>query len=266
MESYILAELIYPIKFLSLLQKLGRSFFIEGIYYYKLLEYILVAWEVKGKNRSILDIGSGKSFLPLFYLYRGWETWILDNGDFYPDFDFFYLQIAKRNFAHMVNKLRILKTNFLKADLPLDYFDFITAISTLEHLRGVDDIIAVQKISSLLKKGGRCIITLPFSQAGTKERMLTREGLTFFQRDYELKCIFNRIVNPSQLYLKYFYVIGERNPHLGNKFFFNRPLSRFRNLWSLLPFLFWKVYYKGKSQHLPKFRYPGIIIIILEKR
>jgi SAM-dependent methyltransferase len=266
MGSYILAELIYPVKFLSLLQKLGRRFFLEGIYYYKLLEYILVASEAEGKNRNILDIGSGKSFLPLFYLNRGWETWILDSGDFYPDFDLFYLQIAKRKFAHIENRLRILKTDFLKADLPLDYFDFVTAISSLEHLRGVDDIIAVQKIPSLLKKGGRCIITLPFSQTGTKERILTREGFTFFQRDYELKCIFNRIVNPSQLYLHHFYVIGERNPRWGNKFFFNRPLNRFRNLWSLFPFLFWEVYYKGKSQHLPKFKYPGIIIIILEKK
>jgi len=266
MEGYILAELIYPPKFLHLLKKLGDEFFSQGIYYYKLLEYTIVVHELRGKDKKILDIGSGKSFLPFFYLDRGWETWVVDNGDFYPDFERFYLRLVEDKFSKGLSKFEVLNDDFLKADLPLNYFDFITGISTLEHFPGTKDMRTAQKISSLLKKGGKCIITLPFSQSGTKERTVVKDGFSFFQRDYELKCVFNRIVKPSGLHLRYFYVLGERNPRWGSKFFLCKPLSRFKNVWSLFPFIFWKVYYKGKSEHLPLFRYPGIIVVVLEKK
>lgn len=265
MESGILTQFIFPARFLWLLKQLGTHFFREGIYYYKLLEYTIVASEISGENIKILDIGSGKSFLPFFSLRKKWETWLVDNGEFYPDFHEFYIQLTKNKFPQAIDRLKILKGDFLEVDLPLNYFDFITALSTLEHFPGVGDIKAMEKIKLLLKNGGTCIVTLPYSPDGTKERIMNKNGFTFFQRDYEINCIFNRIIEPSGLNLKYFYIIGERNPDWGKKFFFQKPLNKFKNLWSLFPFLFWEIYYRGKSRNLPLFKYPGIIILVLKK-
>jgi len=249
------------------LKILGEDHYKEGLYYYKLLEYPLVLKEIGfEKAGKILDIGCGKSFLPLYYLYRGLETWIVDNGEFYSDFDSFYRQILdSRHFMDDEN-MNIIWGNFQDIDFPTDYFDFITAVSTLEHFKFGGDMEAVAKASVLLKKGGRLIVTLPFSQAGTKERLLDNNGHAYFQRDYELNCIFKRIVEPSKLRLKYFYVIGERCPSLGKFFFFKMPFAKHKNTWArLFSKLFWETYYKGEDEELPQFKYPGVIIVVLEK-
>jgi len=249
------------------LKILGVDYYKDGLYYYKLLEYPLILKEIDfEESGKILDIGCGKSFLPLYFLYRGFETWVVDNGEFYADFDKFYRQILdSRRFMDDEN-MSIIWGNFQEIDFPTGYFDFITAISTLEHFKFSGDMQAAMKINALLKKGGRFIVTLPFSQAGTREKFFDNNGHTYFQRDYELDCVFKRIVEPSKLKLKYFYIIGERFPSLGKFFFFKMPFAKRKNTWArLFSKLFWKVYYKGKDRKLPQFKYPGVIIMVLEK-
>ncbi|MDP8234005.1 MAG: class I SAM-dependent methyltransferase [Candidatus Saelkia tenebricola] len=249
--------------------KMGWKRFWEGIYYSKMLEYQLVLKEFDfAKNCKVLDVGPGKSFLPFYWIFRGQEVWLVDNGQFYPDFDKYYHKVMKQKFSSLKEKISIIWGNFLEIDFPTNYFDIICAISTLEHFQSSDDIKAVMRLASLLKKGGKCIISLPFSQSGTKESILTADegGYSYFQRDYDLSCVYARIIERAGLKLKYFTIIGERLPCLGKIFFFQKPLSNFKPFWTIfLTSLFWKVYYKGKTKEVKQFKYPGVIILVLEK-
>lgn len=249
------------------LRKMGWEYFREGINYFRQLEYPLVLKELTfSSGDRVLDIGAGKSFLPLYLLWQGLEVWLVDRGDFYPDFKSFYLQMWEKIFPEKAEIFKIIEGDFLQIDFPINYFDRIYAISSLEHMREQDDIKAVVKINQLLKSNGLFVCSLPFSQSGTKERELREDGFSYFQRDYELDCIFNRIIKPSGLRLKHFLVFGERIPSLARIFCSREPLSRLNSLWTiLLTRLFWKIYYKGKSSQLRQFKYPGVIIVVLEK-
>ncbi len=250
------------------LRKMGWRYFWEANYYYKWLEYPLAVSKLNlSKKSKILDIGSGKSFLPLYFLYKGLEVWTVDKSEFYSDFPDFYLDIVKKQFSHdKYRNLHALKGDFLNIDLPLEYYDNILAISSFEHLKDTNDIKAMHRITTLLKNGGRFVITIPFSQDGTKERFIKENEFSYFQRDYELNCVYKRIIEPSRLNFKEYIVIGERFPLLARRLFFSKPFTYFNFLWSIiLTNLFWKVYYRGKSINLKQFKYPGLIVLVFEK-
>ncbi len=267
MESGILKKTSAR-KLQNFLKILGPDYYREGLHYYKLLEYPLVINGMNLKRDSrVLDIGSGRSFLPLYFAHQGIETWIVDNGEFYPDFADFYSRVLKQRLPLGEDFLNIIQEDFLNVDLPTDYYDNIIAVSSLEHFPDSGDIKAVMRISSLLKKGGRFIVTVPFSQAGTKERVLSENNITYFQRDYSLDCLYKRIIELSNLQLKYYIIIGERNPYWGGVFFFRKPLAKFHSFWiKFLANFFWRVYYQGKSRKLKQFKYPGVAIIVFEKQ
>jgi len=204
--------------------------------------------------------------LPLYFAHQQIETWIVDNGEFYPDFAGFYSGILQQRMPSGKDFLNIIQKDFLDVDLPTNYYDNIIAVSSLEHFPDSGDIKAVMRINSLLKKGGKFIVTLPFSQAGTEERVLSENNISYFQRDYALDCLYTRIIEPAALQFKYYIIIGERNPCWSRFFFFKQPLAKFRICWiKFLANLFWKVYYEGKSKKLKQFKYPRVAILVFEK-
>lgn len=257
-------------------ENLSKDIRKEPLYYYKIMEYPLVFNELNlEKGQTCLDIGPGKSIFPLFLYYKGVNVWIIDNGSFYHDFDIFY----KKQISHLRsyltthnNSFTIIKGDINTANLPENFYDCITAISTLEHLKEENDIKAVKRINRLLKDKGRCVITVPFTTTGTKERYIKAKH-SYFQREYELKDIIRRIVAPAGLFLKKLIIFGERNPILGKIFFHKKPLSSFSPLWiKRFPNYFWKIYWKWEKEKkwleptsLSKLRYSGCICIVMEK-
>jgi ubiquinone/menaquinone biosynthesis C-methylase UbiE len=267
MESKILKLILQEIKDFS--QQLDSN----ALYYYKILEYPLVFNELNiHQNEKYLDIGPGKSIFPLFLLSKNpRQIWIVDNGSFYHDFDEFYIHCLRKlnRINYLNNRFKILKADFNEIELSKGYFDKITAISTLEHLPENKDMEAVKKIGNILKKGGKCVITLPFSQRGTYEEIIHSE-FDYLQRNYEIKDIMRRIVAPSGLKLKKLLIFGEKNPKLGKIFFLKKPLSSMQWFWILhFPHKFWQIYWKWENENIlkipPKFKYAGGICIVLEK-
>lgn len=266
MESNLLIR-TNPLKLQLFLRKMGSNYFREGLYYLKSLEYPLVINELRlHPNDKVLDIGPGKSFLPLYLISLGLEVWVVDSGEFYPDFAQFYSEMVEKIFPDKRNLLRIISGDFLNAHFPLNYYDRIYAISTLEHFENQDDIKAILRINQLLKPDGIFVCSLPFSQSGTKERLIKNKDFSYFQRDYELNCVYKRIIERSNLNLRYFIVLGERNPTLARFLFSKPPFSKLSSIWTVfLTKILWQVYYKGRAKKLKQFKYPGVIIVILEK-
>ncbi len=85
-------------------------------------------------------------------------------------------------------------------------FDTVYAVSVLEHLPEKGDSLAVKEIHRVLKKGGKCILTLPFApkeediywEQDIYERKLDG-ARNFFSRLYSRDSLAGRIIEPSKL-------------------------------------------------------------------
>lgn len=77
-------------------------------------------------------------------------------------------------------------------------FDAVTAISTLEHMRGLTgDQAAVREAARVLRPGGRLVITVPFRAAGSMDELDADRQL--WQRHYGLRSLHDRLIAPSGL-------------------------------------------------------------------
>jgi SAM-dependent methyltransferase len=103
----------------------------------------------------VLDIGCSGSIFPIELASLGYQVWGLDMGEYHithPNFNF-----IRGDIAHL--------------PFPDDFFDVVTAISTIEHI-GLErygesadeqkDGEAIKELSRTLKPGGRLLITVPF--------------------------------------------------------------------------------------------------------
>lgn len=99
--------------------------------------------------RTVLDVGTGMTALPQLMRTCGFVVTAIDNiRDYWPD--------------GMVNRhFHVLDEDILAPQLK-GPFDFITCISTLEHIR--EPARAVRMMFSLLKPGGRLLLTFPYNE------------------------------------------------------------------------------------------------------
>lgn len=88
---------------------------------------------------------------------------------------------------------------------PDNYFDVITSISTIEHISGNGDTLAIRELWRVLKPGGKLILTLPCKKEYDEEWRETdtyglgsteKEGKYFFQRFYDTRALQERIFKP----------------------------------------------------------------------
>ncbi|OGX15669.1 MAG: hypothetical protein A2166_02750 [Omnitrophica WOR_2 bacterium RBG_13_41_10] len=127
------------------------------------IEYPFVIRNLPKPPAKILDVGCVGSFFPLILASFGYEVFGIDIRN--------YTIINKIKF----NNFRFIKEDIRKATLPDNYFDIVTAISTLEHIGiagryGTDeyldgDLLTMKKITRLLKPAGMALITVPFGKA-----------------------------------------------------------------------------------------------------
>ena len=111
------------------------------------------------KKLRILDVGCYYSKLPIELATLGHEVYgvdVLEYGLTHPNF-------------------RFIKGDIMNVELSDNFFDAITCISTIEHIglgrygdpiRHDGDKAAVQKMSKLLRNGGRIILSAPFGKSG----------------------------------------------------------------------------------------------------
>ncbi len=137
---------------------------VEIPFLYKNLDY--------DKNNKILDLGCVGSKISLQLASLGFNV----------------VGIDFRPFIFKHKNLEFIQGNFFEINLPAESFDCVICISTIEHigllaynLKPFDqgDKKAIEKIYTLLKKGGKLILTVPYGKAIINQ----------FERNYDQKSL-----------------------------------------------------------------------------
>lgn len=123
------------------------------------IEYSFVFMNMGKPPATTLDIGCSGSDFPIALAAQGFDVYGIDLRDY-----------------HIKNPtFRFIKGDIISTPLPDNFFDVITAISTIEHLGmsgryGVKEDIpsadknAIKEIKRIIKKNGRFIITVPYGR------------------------------------------------------------------------------------------------------
>jgi SAM-dependent methyltransferase len=111
--------------------------------------------------RTVLDVGTGVAALPQLMRTCGFEVSAIDNiKDYWPN--------------GMLNRHYHVQDDDILAPRIRGPFDFITCVSTLEHIR--DHARAVRNMLGLLRPGGRLILTFPFNENAYVENVYALPG------------------------------------------------------------------------------------------
>jgi len=160
--------------------------------------------------KTLLDVGTGKTALPQLMRTCGFLVTAIDNiKDYWP--------------SGMVNRhYHVLDDDILAPKLR-GPFDFITCISTLEHIP--DHRHAVRMMFSLLRPGGRLVLSFPYNEKRYAENVYALPGSigadkypfvtqAFSRSEIEQWLADNGAQIISQEYWRYFdgpfWTIGER--------------------------------------------------------
>jgi 2-polyprenyl-3-methyl-5-hydroxy-6-metoxy-1,4-benzoquinol methylase len=111
--------------------------------------------------KTVLDVGTGKTALPQLLRTCGCLVTAIDNvSDYWP--------------SGMVNRhYHVLDDDILEPKIK-GPFDFITCISTLEHIP--NHTRALKMMFSLLRPGGRLVITCPYNESAYAENVYALPG------------------------------------------------------------------------------------------
>jgi SAM-dependent methyltransferase len=151
-----------------------------GRYNQRFIEYPWVLRKLgSGKGRLLLDVGCSGSLLDHELLARGFRVLGLDINDH-----------TMRN-----SREAFVQANAVSVDLPLETFDVILSVSTIEHI-GLDaysqnllldngDFLTVQKLRALLKPDGIFILTFPYEGAGPFRIFRFGKEKEFAERRYD---------------------------------------------------------------------------------
>lgn len=134
-----------------------RSLFYQDIVSERVVEYPLVFRHLKKHSGKILDVGCRYSNLVLQLASLGYQTYGLD----LEPYEYFH------------PNLKIVTGDIRKTKFKSNYFDYVTAISTVEHI-GLNfyekstnfdqsgDKLAIDEIYRILRPSGELIFTAPF--------------------------------------------------------------------------------------------------------
>jgi len=130
----------------------------KGLDYYRVIEYAIsyLLLNLK-KGDRVLDIGSLDSIFPIYLSVKGYEIYAID-----INIKVGGLKKLARTFG--LNNFCSLVSDATKMPFPNNFFDKITAISSVEHILPVEigDFKAFREIARVLKVGGNAIITVPY--------------------------------------------------------------------------------------------------------
>ena len=182
----------------------------------------------------LLDIGSYRSPFPLFLARQGYQVCLID-------IDSAISQQTKwvRRALDACSFWLAVQADGTCLPFPNSFFEIVTCISTIEHLPEDADICMAREIGRVLKSGGRCFLSVPYSP-------IARAGKwgRWFQRWYDLPTATTRLIEPSGLSLAaYGFLIGGVVGKMADVWYTLPRLLRHAISWShilLFPTLFKK--------------------------
>lgn len=128
--------------------KEGVKRIVVGIDYFRCLEDPLVFNNLKlDRGLTLLDIGSSSTIFPLFVCSKGIRVWATDIDDSVLKLKENAEKLGIINFRTEIQDARNLS-------YPDNYFDRVSAISTIEHIPNDGDSLSVKEMSRVLKPGG----------------------------------------------------------------------------------------------------------------
>lgn len=140
------------------------------------------------------------------------------------------LERFKEKYQLKNERLSLIQGDITKTPFPNNYFDIITAISTIEHIPGMGDHLAIKEMTRILKRGGKIIISVPFKTKfeSLYEFRSSTKKKTFAQRYYDIENLKKRLLQNSHLKLeriaffgnKYTAIINRITFYLRGKFYF----------------------------------------------
>jgi SAM-dependent methyltransferase len=206
-------------------------------------EYPLAVRELAPAEGSrVLDIGSGKSCLPLYLtLCRGARVTVIDPSNdliaqrkyaykmgllpgplnqAYDLFDNPRGEIGPASFSTSDGALTVLEGDATAMRFGDAEFDAVACVSTIEHIPDDGDTAAVGEIARVLVPGGRAFISVPYAQQGHEGR--THGGA--YERRYDRAALYARLVAPSNLtVVGEGFLVDQRSRRLTDRFYYRLP-------------------------------------------
>lgn len=146
--------------YLKFMRRYDPAYYSEGMAYHKTREVLLASslLPIDDSQALILDLGTGKNSLPLFWSMFGCRTVAMD-GSLY----------GFSNLVQIEKRLNPKPTSLVGGDmrfLPFadNAFDGISSLCAIEHIPGEGDIETLREIYRVLKPGGRAVITVETCQ------------------------------------------------------------------------------------------------------
>lgn len=253
------------------LKKLNKrilEMLITPMNYWRTLETPLVLDSLKPKKgERILDIGSPK--LLSFFISKKIQAKVIAS-----DVDPYFLNYAK-DFSKSLNIDKNYSPQIIDArniSLKDNSIDKVYALSVFEHIPEKGDIKAVKEVRRILKTGGIFTMTIPYDKEfklmfkesrkfywskNYNENKLNKEKKgVFYQRIYNEKEIYNRIIKPSKMKVILKQYAGER--YKINNDLFSSFLGPFN-------FILSKLNHTGPTNDLNKIKEPCMVHLVLKK-
>jgi ubiquinone/menaquinone biosynthesis C-methylase UbiE len=194
-------------------QKLGNDRGKNGVDIFRNLEYTIVINMMNiQEGNMILDAGCGDSLFPLFMLdeYQI-KLFVLD-----INMHVLHLQKGFLNSCIFSNrKVEFCRSNMSYLPFTSSCFDRISAISSVEHIRGDGDIIAFTEFKKLLSPGGILVMTLPFAQ----NFLETSDSSAGYEKRYDQSSLDKRFPDSTDFNL------------VERKYFGHEKIGPFADLW-----------------------------------
>jgi SAM-dependent methyltransferase len=215
------------------LQVSGREILVGHMDYVRCIEFPLV-FQHLGLERGgrLLDVGSAQSHFPLYVVSRTdtrvvaldasrWVLWQKETE----------ARLVRRGIVPS-GRLDVVIADARDTSLGDEEFEYISAISTIEHIEGDGDSAAIRELARLLKPGGRLVVTVPYNYNRYRDFWVSDDTYTavyrgerlFYQRHYDDDALTRRLVEPSRLRLKTKLIFGEPGWRCFNTLFANPRL------------------------------------------
>jgi len=203
--------------------KIGLRRVVNPVSYWRYPVFNLVKEYVKEQEElNVLDIGSPKLLALYLAVKKHFNVTSIDIQDpeifsvwlkYYND----YLILKNTN-----RKGSIFRPEYQDArnlSYPDNCFDLVYSISVIEHIPYDGDSIAMKEIARVLRPGGTAIIEVPFSYKkydtfvnnDIYERKCSGKDI-FYQRHYDPRSVYDRIIFPSELSVEKMCIFRERMP------------------------------------------------------
>jgi SAM-dependent methyltransferase len=201
--------------------------------YVRCAEYPLVFKHLAPQRGGLmLDVGSGHSHFPLYVASRTPTVVVaLDPSPWVLWQHHTATRFARRGLVPP-GRLRVVLGDGQAAPFQSGLFDYISAISTIEHVEGKGDSTVMQELGRVLRPGGRLVLTVPYNYERYRDFWITEDSYTttfrgapvFYQRHYDDHALGTRLIEPSGLRLVDKVIFGEPGLRCFNTLFANPRL------------------------------------------